>query len=70
MLDVVRWCAQSAGIPLLDAVTAASLTPSKALALPGIGALKADYVADVVVVDDDLSWWDALRRGEWLTNNP
>jgi N-acetylglucosamine-6-phosphate deacetylase len=37
MLAVVRWCVQSAGIPLLDAVTAASSTPSQPLALAGIG---------------------------------
>ena len=70
MLDVVRWCVQSAGIPLLDAVTAASSTLSQVLALPGIGALEAGYAADVVAVDDDLSLCDVLRRGEWLTINP
>jgi N-acetylglucosamine-6-phosphate deacetylase len=69
MLDVVRWCVQAAGIPLLDAVNAASSTPSQALALPGIGALQAGYAADVVVVDDELSLCNVLRRGEWLTIN-
>ena len=67
MLDVVRWCVQSAGIPLLDAVTAASSTPSQALALAGIGGLQAGNVADVVVVDDELSVHAVMRRGEWLT---
>jgi N-acetylglucosamine-6-phosphate deacetylase len=67
LLDVVRWCVQSAGIPLLDAVTAASSTPSQALALPGIGSLQAGHVADVVVVDDELSLQAVLRRGVWLT---
>jgi N-acetylglucosamine-6-phosphate deacetylase len=66
MLDVVRWCVQSAGIPLLDAVIAASYTPSQTLALAGIGSLQAGNLADVVVVDDDLSLHDVLRRGEWL----
>ena len=67
MLDVVRWCVQSAGIPLLDAVTAASSTPAKTLALAGIGGLQAGNLADVVVVDDELSLQAVLRRGQWLT---
>ena len=67
MLDVVRWCVQSAGIPLLDAVTAASSTPSQTLALSAIGGLQAGHLADVVVVDDELSLDAVMRRGEWLT---
>jgi len=66
MLDVVRWCVQSAGVPLLDAVTAASSTPSQTLALAGIGGLQAGNLADVVVVDDQLSLHAVMRRGEWL----
>ncbi|MHB8188583.1 MAG: N-acetylglucosamine-6-phosphate deacetylase [Dermatophilaceae bacterium] len=69
MLDVVRWCVQSAGIPLLDAVTAASSTPSQTLALAGIGGLQAGNLADVVVVDDDLRLDAVLRRGVWLPLN-
>ena len=69
MLDVVRWCVQSAGIPLLDAVTAASSTPGQTLALTGIGGLQAGHLADVVVVDDELSLDAVMRRGEWLTLN-
>jgi N-acetylglucosamine-6-phosphate deacetylase len=65
MLDVVRWCVQSAGVPLLDAVTAASSTPSQTLALAGIGGLQAGNLADVVVVDNELSLHAVLRRGEW-----
>ena len=66
MLDVVRWCVQSAGVPLLDAVTAASSTPSQTLALAGIGGLQAGNLADVVVVDDQLSLHAVMRRGGWL----
>ena len=69
MLDVLRWCVQSAGIPLLDAVTAASYTPSQSLALTGIGGLHAGNLADVVVVDDELTLHAVLRHGEWLTVN-
>jgi N-acetylglucosamine-6-phosphate deacetylase len=66
MLDVVRWCVQAAGIPLLDAVTAASSTPSQTLALAGIGGLQAGNLADVVVVDDQLSLHAVIRRSEWI----
>jgi N-acetylglucosamine-6-phosphate deacetylase len=70
LLDVVRWCVQSAGIPLPDAVTAASSTPSQTLALGGVGRLEAGHVADVVVVDDELTLRAVLRRGVWLTISP
>ena len=66
MLDVVRWCVQSAEIPLLEAVTAASSTPSQALALTDVGGLAAGNLADVLVVDDGLSLQRVLRRGAWL----
>jgi N-acetylglucosamine-6-phosphate deacetylase len=67
MLDVVRWCVDQAGIALLDAVTAASVTPAHALGLTGVGSLAAGQRADVVVVDDDLRLQRVLRRGRWLT---
>lgn len=67
MLDVVRWCVQVAGIPLLEAVTAASSTPSQTLALDRVGSLQAAYTADVVVVDEALSLQAVMRRGEWIT---
>jgi N-acetylglucosamine-6-phosphate deacetylase len=70
LLDVVRWCVQSAGVPLPDAVTAASSTPSQTLALGGVGRLEAGHVADVVVVDDELTLRAVLRRGVWLTISP
>lgn len=66
LLDVVRWCVQVAGVPLLDAVTAASLTPADALGLADVGSLGAGQRADVVVVDDDLRLQRVLRRGHWL----
>jgi N-acetylglucosamine-6-phosphate deacetylase len=67
LLDVVRWCVAEAGIPLLDAVTAASVTPAQTLGLTGVGSLAAGQQADVVVVDDDLRLQRVLRRGQWLT---
>jgi N-acetylglucosamine-6-phosphate deacetylase len=66
LLEVVRWCVAVAGIPLLDAVTAASVTPAQTLGLTGVGSLAAGQQADVVVVDDDLQLRRVLRRGSWL----
>ena len=66
LLEVVRWCVAEAGIPLLDAVTAASVTPARTLGLTGVGSLAAGQRADVVVVDDDLELTRVMRRGSWL----
>jgi len=66
LLEVVRWCVQEAGVPLQDAVRAASQTPARTLALPDVGALEAGRRADVLVVDDDLRLGSVLRAGQWL----
>ncbi len=68
LLDVVRWCVTEAGIPLVDAVTAASRTPARALGLDDVGTLEAGRLADVLVVgEDDMALEAVLRRGKWLT---
>jgi N-acetylglucosamine-6-phosphate deacetylase len=69
MLDVVRWCVAEAGVPLVDAVTAASLSPAQALGLTGVGSLAAGQQADVVVVDDGLRLTRVMRRGSWLAED-
>jgi N-acetylglucosamine-6-phosphate deacetylase len=66
LLQQVRWCVQELGIELADAVTAASATPARALALDRVGALRAGMQADVLVVDDSLHLQSVLRRGAWL----
>ncbi len=66
LLEVVRWCVQDAGVPLQDAVRAASQTPARTLALADVGALEAGRRADVLVVDDDLRLGSVLRAGQWL----
>ena len=66
LLDQVRWCVTDLGVPLTDAVRAASTTPARALALDGAGALVAGGHADVVVVDDELTLQRVMRRGAWL----
>jgi N-acetylglucosamine-6-phosphate deacetylase len=66
LLDQVRWCTTELGVPLADAVRAASTTPARALALQGVGALAEGNHADVLVVDDALQARGVMRRGAWL----
>jgi N-acetylglucosamine-6-phosphate deacetylase len=66
LIDQVRWLVDGLGVPLADAVKAASTTPARALALPDVGSLAAGLSADVVVVDDRLSLQRVLRHGAWL----
>ena len=62
LLDVVRSTA-AAGVPLVDAVRAASTTPATVLGLADRGALVAGLRADVVVVDEELRARRVLRAG-------
>jgi N-acetylglucosamine-6-phosphate deacetylase len=66
LLEQVRWCVTELGVSLADAVTAASATPARALALDGVGSLAAGSFADVLVVEADLSRRAVMRRGVWL----
>jgi len=66
LLDQVRWLVRDLGIPLSDAVAAASATPARALALTGSGSLAPGQHADLLVVDPRLDLHGVLRRGTWL----
>ena len=65
LLDVVRNVV-AAGIPLEDAVLAASTTPADVLGRRDLGALAAGRRADLVVTDDDLRPVRVLRGGAWV----
>lgn len=65
LLDVVR-CTVRAGVPLVDAVRAASHTPADVLGLRDRGRLAAGHRADLVVVDDDLRPRRVMRLGAWV----
>ncbi|MFC4555962.1 N-acetylglucosamine-6-phosphate deacetylase [Georgenia faecalis] len=62
LLDVVRSCV-AGGVPLVDAVYAASVTPAGVLGRTDIGALEAGRRADVVVTDAELRPVRVLRGG-------
>ena len=66
LLDQVRWLVHDLGIPLVDAVAAASATPARALALAGSGSLAPGQHADLLVVDSQLVLQRVLRHGSWL----
>lgn len=62
LLDVLRATVR-AGVPLADAVRAATTTPAAVLGDPQVGALEAGRRADVLVTDDDLRVVRVLRAG-------
>lgn len=62
LLDVVRHTV-AAGVPLVDAVRAASLTPAGVLGRSDVGALEPGRRADLVVADAALGVRSVVRAG-------
>ncbi len=62
LMDIVRTTV-AGGVPLRDAVLAASTTPATVLGDPRIGALEAGCRADIVITDNDLFVVQVLRAG-------
>lgn len=66
LLDVVRRTS-AAGIPLQDAVLAATAVPAAVLGLSDeVGGLRRGLRADAVIVDGGLHLTSVLRQGSWL----
>ena len=65
LVDVVR-CTVAAGVPLADAVLAATATPARLLGRPDVGRLAAGLRADVLVTDEELVPTAVLRGGRWV----
>ncbi|GAA3798256.1 N-acetylglucosamine-6-phosphate deacetylase [Cellulomonas soli] len=65
LMDVVR-AVVGAGVPLVEAVRAASGTPAQVLGRADLGALEAGRRADVVVTDGELRVLTVLRAGQVL----
>jgi len=63
LLDIVRQVV-NAGVPLADAVAAASATPAEVLGRHDIGALVPGRRADLVVTDTNLRPLQVIRAGE------
>ncbi|WP_378734393.1 N-acetylglucosamine-6-phosphate deacetylase [Nocardia brasiliensis] len=67
LLDGVARAVRESGVPLTDAVLAATATPAAALGLAEVGDLRKGYFADVLIVDANLQLRRVLRRGQWLS---
>ena len=55
------------GLPIEDAVRAATASPAALLRLDRVGALLPGFRADLVVLDDDLDVQRVLHRGQWVS---
>jgi N-acetylglucosamine-6-phosphate deacetylase len=65
LLEVVATSAAS-GVPLAEAVIAASETPARVLGLPSRGALSPGMAADLVITDTGLAVRAVMRAGGFL----
>ncbi|WP_299958591.1 N-acetylglucosamine-6-phosphate deacetylase [uncultured Modestobacter sp.] len=65
LVDVVR-ATVTAGVPLADAVLAATGTPARLLGRTDVGHLTRGARADVLVTDPDLNPTAVLRAGAWV----
>ncbi|WP_035781092.1 N-acetylglucosamine-6-phosphate deacetylase [Arthrobacter sp. H14] len=66
MLQVLQHCVD-AGVPLTDAVAAATEVPATAMGLGhDAGRLSEGYRADAIIVSRDWELLNVLRNGEWL----
>lgn len=62
----IRYAVRQAGLPLPDAVRAATTTPADVLGRRDIGRLSPGCAADLVVLTGDLRPAAVLRRGRWV----
>jgi N-acetylglucosamine-6-phosphate deacetylase len=68
MDKALRRSVHSAGVPLHDALLAATTTPARAIGLADkVGAIVPGSQADLLVLDDSLVVNGVLRRGDWTT---
>jgi len=66
-MDAVLRRAVGAGLPVPDAVAAASATPARVLGMDDrVGALRPGLAADVVITDEAFRLRAVMRRGQWL----
>jgi N-acetylglucosamine-6-phosphate deacetylase len=71
LVDVLRRVVRGAGVPLPDAVRAATATPARLLGIDAeVGDLVPGRRADVLVTDPELAVRAVLRAGEWVTGTP
>ena len=66
MAAAVRFAVLRAGLPIQDAIRAATATPAAMLGLERSGSLQPGASADLVVLDADLEVHRVLNRGSWV----
>lgn len=66
----VRHSVLGAGIPVAQALVAATANPARMIGLEGIGALQEGSRADLVVLDDDLQVTGVMSQGAWFSGGP
>lgn len=66
MDGALRHAVRDAGVPLLDAVHAASTAPARVLGLTDVGALAPGRRADLVVLGPELDVVRVMRAGVWV----
>lgn len=66
MSAAVKYAAQVVGMPVGEAVRAATATPAALLGLDRVGALLPGYRADLVVLDAAFDLQRVLHRGRWV----
>jgi N-acetylglucosamine-6-phosphate deacetylase len=67
LLENVRRCVQW-GIPLADAVAAASSTPARLMGLDQVGGIEEGLRADVLITSNDLDLMQVYRAGRPVTH--
>ncbi|MGY4100092.1 N-acetylglucosamine-6-phosphate deacetylase [Nocardia sp. R16R-3T] len=67
LLCCLAWAVRACGVPLREAVIAATSVPAAAAGLSDVGDLRAGQFADLLIVDDNLQLRRVLRRGQLLT---
>jgi N-acetylglucosamine-6-phosphate deacetylase len=65
MIEAVRNL-HALGVPLVDALSAASTVPAGVIGLPTLGRLDVELPADIVVLDDNLEIDRVFVGGEAL----
>ncbi|MCX4098863.1 N-acetylglucosamine-6-phosphate deacetylase [Nocardia sp. alder85J] len=67
LLRCLRWAVRDCGVPLPEAIRAATVTPAAAAGLSEVGDLRPGMFADALIVDDGFDLPRVLRRGQWLS---
>ncbi|MBC7443613.1 MAG: N-acetylglucosamine-6-phosphate deacetylase [Ramlibacter sp.] len=63
--EAVRYAVHTAGVPLADAVRAATQNPADMIGLPDRGRLAAGHRADLIVLDAALHVTATMQSGAW-----